>query len=81
MLTAQELRVLDLTTEIADLMSTDIIGHEASRNGDLAEMVTHVHGIQRMIMSQAAAREYPERLRLLGGLVQRQAESAGFEPA
>ena len=38
-----------------------------ARDGDLAEVAFHVHGLQRMILAQAAARAYPERYRLRGG--------------
>jgi hypothetical protein len=43
-----------------------IVGHRRTRAGDLNELAAHIHGIQRAVMKQAAARAYPERYRLLG---------------
>lgn len=39
----------------------------AARDGDLRELIFHIHGIQRAVLKQAAARAYPELYRLLGG--------------
>lgn len=44
-----------------------IVGDGQSRDGDLAELVVHVHAIQQKVMAQAAGRAYPGELRLLGG--------------
>lgn len=68
LLTLDELRVMDLTTEIANLM-TRVIGDGPTRSGDLNELVRHVHGIQHMVMAQSSARAYPERFRLLGEVI------------
>lgn len=38
-----------------------------AREGDLRELIFHIHGIQRAVLKQAAARAYPELYRLLGG--------------
>jgi len=46
-----------------------ITGQGISREGDLRELTAHVHGIQRAVMKQAAARAYPDRYRLLGDVV------------
>lgn len=66
LLTDTEHRAMDLTVELVQVMVTEVIGQDASRDGDVAELVGHVHAIQHMIMSQAAARAYPDRYRLLG---------------
>lgn len=68
LLTDDEKRALELTGELANLFSR-IIGSEPSGVGDTNEMVGHIHVLQRMLMSQAAARAYPEEYRLLGGSV------------
>lgn len=47
----------------------DIIADGPSRDADLAEAVHHIHAVQRMVLAQAAARAYPDRYRLLGGLL------------
>ena len=43
-----------------------IVGDGPTRDADLAELIPHVHAIQHAVMAQAAARAYPDRLRLLG---------------
>lgn len=43
-----------------------IVGPGASREGDLAEAIFHVHALQRFIGSQAAGRAHPGEFRLLG---------------
>jgi hypothetical protein len=59
-----------------------IVGSGPSRDGDLRELVAHIHGIQRAVMKQAAARAYPDRYRLLGDpdWPRRSEDSAGAEP-
>lgn len=44
-----------------------IVGDGPSRSGDLKELCAHVHAIQQAIMSNAAARAYPDQFRPLGG--------------
>lgn len=48
-----------------------VVGSAAAREGDLAELVRHVHGIQQAVMANAAARAYPDQFRVLGGMVPR----------
>lgn len=64
-LTADELRAIDLAAELYNLLAR-IVGRSPSRAGDIGEFTIHIHGIQQAVMSQAAARAYPERFRLLG---------------
>jgi hypothetical protein len=66
-LTTAEVRAIDLTAELWNLMVRDIIGPGSARSGDISELAHHVHAVQQMIMSQAAARAYPGLLRPLGG--------------
>jgi hypothetical protein len=40
-----------------------------TRSADLGELVVHVHAIQHAVMSNAAARAYPDRYRTLGGTI------------
>lgn len=43
-----------------------VVGAGPTRDGDLAEVAFHVHALQDKVLSQAAARAYPDRYRLLG---------------
>jgi hypothetical protein len=46
----------------------DVCGDSAqTRDIDLTEIQSFVHGIQNAILAQAAARAYPDRYRLMGG--------------
>lgn len=44
----------------------EVIEDGPNRENDTAELRALVHGIQNMILRQAAARAYPDRYRLLG---------------
>lgn len=68
LLTTDEHKAMDLTTELMQVF-VKIVGDGDTRNADMMEMVQHVHGIQNMILAQAAARAYPETYRLLGGTI------------
>lgn len=45
-----------------------IVGPGPTRTADLAELIGHVHVLQRAILAQAAARARPDLYRFLGGL-------------
>lgn len=66
-LTEAEVRAIDLAAELWNLMVRDVMARGLGRNGDASELAAHIHGIQQMIMSNAAARAYPSRFRLIGG--------------
>jgi hypothetical protein len=66
--TAAELAALDLAARLAEKLS-QVVGDGPTRAHDLNELLVHVHAIQHALMAQAAARLYPERFRLLGGVV------------
>lgn len=68
-LTAAELRFMDLTAELTNLLCGEIIGGGPTRAGDVNEAVGHIHSLQHLVMAQAAARAHPDRFRLLGGSV------------
>ena len=55
-----------LTGELYDLLAHEVVGSGPSAREDLAEIAGHIHGVQNMILAQSAAREYPDRYRLLG---------------
>jgi hypothetical protein len=66
LLTEAEHEALTLTATLTQAMGA-IIGRDGAQPAkDMREVVAHIHGIQQMIMSQAAARAYPDRYRLLG---------------
>lgn len=69
LLTEYELDTLNVLAQLADRMRKVIIGtgSPAHIEGDWAEAAAHIHALQQMVMSQAAARAYPDRFRLLGG--------------
>lgn len=50
-------------------IATHVIGHGPTREHDLSELEFLVHGIQRMMLAQAAGRAYPGKYRPLGGTV------------
>jgi hypothetical protein len=66
-LTESEIRAIDLAAELWNLMVRDVMARGLGRNGDASELAAHIHGIQQMVMSNAAARAYPSRFRLIGG--------------
>lgn len=66
LLSGDEHRALELTAELARLLSR-IVADGPTAPGDLRELTSNVHAIQQAVMSQAAARAYPEKYRLLGG--------------
>jgi uncharacterized Zn finger protein (UPF0148 family) len=66
LLTPVEHGAIDMAGELMGLLS-DIAADGPARAGDLAEVASHIHGIQRAVLKQAAARAYPDRYRLLGG--------------
>ena len=68
LLTADELHALDLTAQLANVVRKGI-GNGPTAEHDWAEMAAQIHQIQHVVMAQAAARAYPERFRLLGGVV------------
>jgi hypothetical protein len=69
-MSADVLTVAELAAvqQAADLWGTlcKVVGNGPTRNHDLAELAAHIHAIQHAVMSQAAARIYPDLYRLLG---------------
>jgi len=66
MLTLEESEVIESLGAVWNTLCSDIVGHGPPREGDLQEAAFHIHALQRMVGSQAAAREYPLSFRLLG---------------
>jgi hypothetical protein len=67
-LTEDEHRAMELAAQLVNQV-VRIMGFSDSRHGDIQELVWHIHGIQNMILAQAAARAYPDRYRLLGKVI------------
>jgi hypothetical protein len=68
-LTDAEHRAMILTGELYNLLAAEVVGTGPAAREDLAELGAHIHGVQNMILAQSAAREYPDRYRLLGEVV------------
>jgi hypothetical protein len=69
LLTNAEHRAMDLTVTLVNLVMHEVIGFGPTRDADVREFVAAVHAVQQMVLSQAAARAYPDRYRLLGGMI------------
>lgn len=68
LLTDDEHRCIAMTGDLYNLLSR-IVGKGAPRTEDLDEFAVHIHGIQNMVLAQAAARQWPYQYRLLGELI------------
>ncbi|MEU4578974.1 hypothetical protein [Nonomuraea sp. NPDC023979] len=64
--TAAELAALDLVARLSEKLG-QVIGNGPDH--DANELLAHLHAVQHALMAQATARLYPERFRLLGGVV------------
>jgi hypothetical protein len=64
-LSGLEFEALQKSGDLAQLVR-EIIGEGPNAYNDWLEATVHIHAIQNMILSQAAARAYPDTLRLLG---------------
>lgn len=65
LLTGAEHELIGMLGEVAARFR-EITGPGLPREGDLAEIVFHVHALQRAVLAQAAGRAYPENYRTLG---------------
>jgi hypothetical protein len=66
LLTPDEHRAVAMAAELWGLLCK-VTTHGLAREGDLRELIAHIHAIQRTVLKQAAARAYPDLYRLLGG--------------
>lgn len=67
LLTPDEHHAMGMTVKLWNHLSRNVVGGGPGREGDMRELMFHIHGIQRAILAQAACRAYPEKYRLLGG--------------
>lgn len=70
LLTPAELRALDLTVRLADLVGNEVFSDGPTAEQDWNEFAGRLHAVQHMIMKQAAARAYPSQFRLLGRTIE-----------
>jgi hypothetical protein len=70
LLSPAEFKAMDLTVELFNHVVTSVIGNGITAKADTIEFVAMIHNIQRMILSQAACRAYPDQFRLLGSKIQ-----------
>lgn len=69
LLTEDEHLAIVYLGQVANLMPK-IIGNGRTKTQDSMEMAQRIHGIQHMIMAQAAARAYPHLYRRLGEVIE-----------
>lgn len=67
MLTPDEHDAINRAGELYTFIADRVASHATTRETDLRELALHIHNIQHVVMAQAAARQYPQRYRLLGG--------------
>lgn len=65
LLTEPERRALQLSADLWDVL-VGVVGNGPIRDGDLGELRSAIHLVQRYVMSNAAARAYPGQYRALG---------------
>jgi hypothetical protein len=75
LLTPLELRALDQIGEVGSTLFA-VVREAGGFDPDMAEVADKVHQLQALVMSNAAARAYPDRFRLLGQTKQKTPESA-----
>lgn len=69
-LTEHERIAVRLAGQLSTYIAEKVCGHGPARDQDIAELEAAVHVIQRMVLAQAAARAYPDQLRLLGETIE-----------
>lgn len=72
MLTNDELMAIGMAGHLYTHISALICGNGPTREDDLAELRASIHHIQHLVMAQAAAREHPGKLRLMGEVIEHQ---------
>lgn len=68
MLTEDEMELVDHLGKAMGMFNA-ICGKGITRMADLEEVCDKIHQLQNIVLSQSAAREYPDRYRLMGGTV------------
>jgi len=73
LLTDAERKAVRLAGELWGALC-QVVDFGPTRDADLHELIVHVHAIQHAIMSNAAARAYPDEFRRLGSTIQQEDE-------
>ncbi len=76
LLTEVEHEALALSGQLANKLRS-IIGSGPCADADWTEAAQMIHGIQAFVMSQAAARAYPDRYRLHGRALNAKSDLGG----
>ena len=71
-LTDDEHTAVRLAGELSAFITKRVIAGGPAQEQDVAELEAAVHVIQRMVLSQAAARFYPDTYRLLGTTIEQE---------
>lgn len=66
MLTDKELHALEMTGDLYNYITTNVIANGKGRDNDVREFAAMIHTIQRFLMAQSACRAHPGQFRLLG---------------
>lgn len=69
LLTDREKQLLDKLADVANEFFV-VSSSSPTRYNDIGEAVSCIHTLQRMILANAAARAYPDKYRLFGGVVE-----------
>lgn len=69
LLTAREHNIIERAGALWDDLC-GVVEDGPTRGADLAELIVHVHAIQRAVMANAAARAYPMLYRRLGSRIE-----------
>lgn len=65
LLTANEIDIVTSLGHLANRFAL-LVSDGNSHDEDIRESVSHFHALQNMVLSQAAARRYPDKFRLMG---------------
>ena len=69
LLTEAEQEAIEMAGRLYDHIVQKVIVDGPTREHDCNELVADIHRIQHTVMAQAAARAYPNKYRVLGGMV------------
>lgn len=80
LMTDEEHRAMELSATLWNYINRHVVIAGHTRDSDLREIMFHIHGIQRALLGQAAARAYPDKYRLLGGQIAGEGEEMPAAP-
>ena len=65
-LTVNEREIVGELGRLWKRIGDEVVGDGPSRSADLDEVIFHIHALQNFVLSQSAARTYPNEFRLAG---------------